>query len=178
MIKFCSFNRKYKTKTFHFPSFTTLSLSPPRPTTSNFDDRTKPHPIYPVRFSIDISLFYMHAYLALSLFLGLLMNACTHTRSHSLSLSIFVISLCSSLVTFDVDMLRQSHQLPFTQSDYTMLNVDVFVCFTFFPPFCSNHNHFGKIESAFYFPSDFSHSFARSAFECVCDYVFFHLNFN
>lgn len=116
--------------------------------------------------------FYMHAYLALSLTLGLLMNARTHNRSHSLSLSIFVICLCSSLVTFDVDMLRQSHQLPFTQSDYNICRTLVCVrLFYIFPPFCSNHNHFGEIECILY---SLRFSFTRSLTQplCVAPYFF------
>lgn len=162
MIKFCSFNRKYKTKTFHFPL--SPSLYPPLP------HRTKPHPIYPV----------LHACLSYSISRFWSFDERSHAQplSLSLSLSIFVICLCSSLVTFDVDMLRQSHQLPFTQSDYNICRTLVCVrLFYIFPPFCSNHNHFGEIECILYsLQSALTRSHARSAF--VCGSVFFHLNCN
>lgn len=162
MIKFCSFNRKYKPKTFHFP----LSLSP----------HTHPTPINPVLLIYLLSMLREASSLSLSCS-RLFMFARTHTRSLFLSIN----NICHLLslvvvVTFDVDMLRQSHQLAlssiYTQYDY-ISNVGVFVCFIFHfshPCFfqCSNknHNHFGKIECILFPFSMFS--FAQPLCVAVC----------
>lgn len=163
MIKFCSFNRKYKKPKRFIFLFHHHSIPPLH--------HIKPHTIQPIAINIYLS---MHASLSLSYSLCLLMNARTHTRSrsHSLPLSIFVICLCSSLVTFDVDMLRQSHQLALT-SIYTIWLyferwcVRLFYNFFFvFRPFVQIITILGKL-SAFDIPFSLF-SLTCTAVVCVC----------
>lgn len=175
MIKFCSFNRKYINRKRFIFLFHSLSISTPSPS----------HPI------LWICFLSMYASLSLSLPLSRSRDIFPFARTHAILLSIYMISvICPSLfvivvVTFDVDMLRQSLQLALT-SIYTIwlylerwcVRLLYFCHFSSLFVQCSNknHNHFGKIECILVPFSRFS--LAQPLRVCLWLVVFFHLNFN
>lgn len=133
----------------------------------------------PSQFSC-LPLYFLSMLAALSAFL------CSHAHTVALSLtpSIFVIGpSLIVVVTFDVDMLRQSHQLALTSIYTKWLNFERWCVRLFYLSFFSlfdecpnkNHNHFGNIECISCSVSRFSPSWLCG---CVavcntrCVYVF------